>query len=100
MRHNLYSCNRLHVCQNVHNNYRSYSDRAFVQRKKQEKPDLILKQKLSDTMKKYSGNAVILSEIQSKLDMYYINRAIAYEYGDKSTVRRLRAELINYLQKL
>lgn len=68
--------------------------------RKQESVDLILKARINAALEKYDGDAKTRAEIQDKLNMYCCNVAIARECNDKTASRRLRAELITYLNKI
>ncbi len=61
------------------------------------KVDMILEAKINAVLKKHDGNNEILAEIQDKVNMYCINVSIAREYEDITSIRKLRRDLIDYL---
>ena len=73
---------------------------AEMMYRKQDRVDLILQTRITAALEKYDADAKIRGEIQDKLNMYCCNVAIARECNDKSAIRRLRAELINYLNTI
>ena len=83
-----------------HSGNRAYSSGVAMEYRKQEHIDLILRSRITAALVKYDGDAKIRAEIQDKLNMYCCNVAIARECNDKAAIRRLRAELITYLNKI
>lgn len=83
-----------------HSGNRVYSGGVTMKYQKQEQVDLILRSRITAALEKYDGNAKTRAEIQDKLNMYCCNVAIAREYNDKPAIRRLRADLIAYLNKI
>ena len=79
---------------------RAYPGGVAMEYRKQEPVDLILRSRITAALEKYDGDAKTRAEIQDKLNMYCCNVAIARECNDKAAIRRLRAELITYLNKI
>lgn len=71
-----------------------------IEYRKQEPVDLILRSRITAALEKYDGDAKTRAEIQDRLNMYCCNVTIARECNDKAAIRRLRTELITYLNKI
>ena len=102
MRYQLYANNRQGLCgsgtgNSIHGScYGSPSSTGDVA-KKQDKVDMILKAKINAALETHNGDAQTLREIQDRLNMYCVNVTIARECNDKTTIRKLRRELVTYL---
>ena len=79
---------------------RVYSGGMAIEYRKQEQVDLILRSRITAALEKYDGDAKTRAEIQDRLNMYCCNVTIARECNDKAAIRRLRTELITYLNKI
>ena len=105
MRYQLYANNRKGSLGSVNGKEKRSGNRAYpggvaMEYRKQEPVDLILRSRITAALEKYDGDAKTRAEIQDKLNMYCCNVAIARECNDKAAIRRLRAELITYLNKI
>ena len=83
-----------------HSGNRAYTGSVTMGSRKQEPVDLILRSRITAALEKHSDNVKTRTEIQDKLNMYCCNVAIARECNDRAAIRRLRAELITYLNNI
>ena len=79
---------------------RTHPGGVAMEYRKQEPVDLILRSRITAALEKYDGDAKTRAEIQDRLNMYCCNVTIARECNDKAAIRRLRTELITYLNKI
>ena len=105
MRYQLYANNRKGSRESgtgkgKHSGNRAYPGGMVMEYRKQEQVDWILRSRITTALEKHNGNAKTRAEIQDKLNMYCCNITIARECNDKTAIRRLRAELITYLNKI
>ena len=83
-----------------HSGNRAYPGGVAMEYRRQEPVDLILRSRITAALDKYDGDAKTRAEIQDKLNMYCCNVTIARECNDKTAIRRLRVELITYLNNI
>ena len=105
MRHALYSCSqrrRGSGAVNIGHTNQSVTRGNTVNYMSNTKDpmDMLIKSKLDAVLKKYDEDSAIRANVCDRVNMYLINRKIAEEFSDKKTIRRLRKELLEYLNKI
>lgn len=107
MRYRMYQCVKNHYTRGYGgtgypgvNRYPGQANKPANPGGTQNKMDLILKTKIDNALGKYNDDPTVRAEIQNKVAVYLCNRKIAEEYSDKKSLRRLRNELIEYLNQI